>query len=82
MVSVPFHQIVRSTTPVITIIIYKVFYSRSYSRATYLSLIPIILGVGMTTYGDYLFTAIGLTLTFLGVILASIKVRYPNKSSI
>ena len=74
MVSVPFHQIARSTCPIVTIVIYRIFYSRSYSTGTYLSLIPIIFGVGMATYGDYYFTTMGLVLTFFGVLLASVKV--------
>jgi hypothetical protein len=39
MVSVPFHQIVRSTTPVATILIYR-WLGRSYGIMTYVSLIP------------------------------------------
>ncbi|KAF7196622.1 GDP-mannose transporter GONST5 [Pseudocercospora fuligena] len=73
LVSVPFHQVVRSTTPVATILIYRFVYNRSYSRDTYISMIPLILGVGLATFGDYYFTAVGFSLTFLGVILAAIK---------
>lgn len=69
----PFHQVVRSTTPVATILIYRFVYNRSYSRDTYISMIPLILGVGLATFGDYYFTAVGFSLTFLGVILAAIK---------
>lgn len=36
-------------------------------------MIPLIFGVGLATFGDYYFTAIGFGLTFLGVILAAIK---------
>lgn len=71
----------RSTCPVFTIIIYRIFYSRSYSNATYLSLIPIIFGVGLATYGDYYFTLNGFLLTLLGVVLASVKVRPLSMSS-
>ncbi|KAL9066063.1 MAG: hypothetical protein Q9157_007264 [Trypethelium eluteriae] len=52
---------------------------KRYSNATYLSLIPIIAGVGMATYGDYYFTTVGLILTFFGVILASIKTVVTNR---
>ncbi|KAI9713481.1 MAG: UAA transporter [Bogoriella megaspora] len=79
MVSVPFHQIARSTCPIVTILIYRFVYSRSYSNATYMSLIPIILGVGMATYGDYYFTPAGFVLTFLGVLLASVKTVASNR---
>jgi hypothetical protein len=74
MVSMPFHQIMRSTCPVFAILIYRIRYKRTYSTKTYLSLIPIVLGVGLATYGDYYFTRIGFLLTLLGVILAAVKV--------
>ncbi|KAI9667517.1 MAG: UAA transporter [Bathelium mastoideum] len=79
MVSVPFHQIARSTCPIVTILIYRAFYARSYSTATYLSLIPVIFGVALATYGDYYFTTAGIILTFVGVILASIKTVATNR---
>lgn len=47
MVSVPFHQIMRSTCPVVTILIYKVAYGREYSRTTYLTMIPLVFGVAL-----------------------------------
>lgn len=37
-------------------------------------MIPLILGVGLATYGDYYFTNMGFILTFVGVVLAAIKV--------
>lgn len=73
MVSVPFHQIARSTTPVAAVLIYK-WFGRTYSTATYLALIPIIFGVGLSTFGDYYATVLGASLTFLGVFLAAVKV--------
>ncbi|KAL6716820.1 hypothetical protein ACLMJK_004732 [Lecanora helva] len=79
MVSVPFHQILRSTSPIFTILIYRICYSRSYSGKTYLSLIPVVFGVGLVTYGDYQFTAMGLLLTVLGVVLSSVKTVASNR---
>ncbi|CAD0107213.1 unnamed protein product, partial [Aureobasidium uvarum] len=79
MVSVPFHQIARSTCPVATILIYRWFYGRSYAKATYMALIPIVLGVGLSTYGDYYFSLVGASLTFLGVFLAAIKTVATNR---
>ena len=79
MVSVPFHQIMRSTCPVFAILIYRFLYSRSYSTSTYFSLVPIILGVGLATYGDYYFTTFGFFLTLLGVVLASAKTVASNR---
>jgi hypothetical protein len=80
MVSIPFHQIMRSTCPVFTVLIYRLRYRRNYSTMTYLSLIPIVIGVGFATYGDYYFTRTGFILTLLGVVLASIKVCPPLPS--
>ena len=74
MVSIPFHQVVRSTTPLLTTILYRVLFSRTYSWATYRSLAPIVLGVALATYGDYSFTTLGFLVTFLGVVLGALKV--------
>lgn len=69
----------RSTGPIFTIIIYRVYYSRSYAPATYISLVPIVFGVALTTYGDYYFTPIGFLLTLLGVVLAALKTVAANR---
>jgi drug/metabolite transporter (DMT)-like permease len=41
-VSLPFHQIIRSTNPVVTSILEYFIFRRLYSEKTYLSLIPVI----------------------------------------
>lgn len=74
MVSVPFHQIMRATCPLFTILIYRVVFSRRYATITYASIVPVMLGVGLATFGDYYFTMIGFMLTLFGVVLAAIKV--------
>ena len=79
MVSVSFHQIMRSTSPLFTILIYRSWYTRSYATATYISLLPIIFGAALTTYGDYYFTPLGFILTLLGVILAALKTVATNR---
>jgi hypothetical protein len=79
MVSVPFHQVMRSTCPVVTIIIYRTVYSRSYSTATYLSIIPLVIGAGLATFGDYQASLLGVMLTILGVLLACIKTVATNR---
>ena len=79
MVSLPFHQTLRSTCPVVAVLIYRVHYDRRYATATYLSLIPLVLGVSLATYGDYYFTPVGFFLTLLGVILASLKTIASNR---
>ncbi len=79
MVSVPFHQIVRSTSPICTVLIYRLYYSRTYPVKTYISLVPVIFGVGLATYGDYYFTIIGFNFTVLSVALSSTKTIVSNE---
>lgn len=62
-----------------TILIYKTVYGRSYSTETWVSMVPLILGVGLATFGDYHFTIMGFTLTLLGVVLASVKTVATNR---
>ena len=45
-----------------------------YSRNTYFSVIPIVIGVALAVYGDINFTVLGFFLTLAGVVLASVKV--------
>ncbi|GAA5958246.1 hypothetical protein JCM21900_000161 [Sporobolomyces salmonicolor] len=79
LVSVPFHQVVRAMTPLFTIIISAVLWRKRHSRATYLSLVPVVLGVVFATYGDYSFTAWGFILTLLGTLLAALKTIITNR---
>ncbi|PBP23806.1 triose-phosphate transporter [Diplocarpon rosae] len=79
LVSVSFHQIVRSTVPVFTIFSHKLYFRRSYSLPTYLSCMPIITGVSMAAYGEVDFTAWGFILTIFGVILAALKTVVSNQ---
>lgn len=79
MVSIPFHQVVRATTPLVTILLFRVLYHRTFSTATYLSLLPVVLGVAMTVSGDFMFTDLGFILTFLGVGLAALKTIVTNR---
>lgn len=48
-----FHQVVRAMTPLFTIAIAAAFLHKRHARKTYLSLIPVVMGVGFATYGDY-----------------------------
>ena len=79
LVTIPFHQIIRATTPIVTILIYRLVYSKTYSTLTYLSLVPTITGVAFATYGDYYFTPLGFLLTLLGAILAALKTVSTNR---
>lgn len=49
LVSVPLHQVVRSLTPLFTILIAVTLFKKSYLAATYFSLIPVIFGVALAT---------------------------------
>ena len=53
LVTVPFHQVVRAMTPLFTIAISAAFLGKRYERKTWLALVPVIMGVGFATYGDY-----------------------------
>ncbi|KAK9476533.1 triose-phosphate transporter family-domain-containing protein [Lipomyces japonicus] len=79
LVTVPFHQIVRATTPFFTVLIYVIGFRKVYSPLTYVSLIPVVAGVGFATAGDYYFTAIGFFLTLLGAFLAALKTVVTNR---
>lgn len=78
LVSVPLHQVMRSTCPIAAILIYRML-GRTYSTATYLSIVPLIVGVALATIGDYYCTIYGFCLTLLGVVLAAIKTVATNR---
>ncbi|KAH7321365.1 triose-phosphate transporter family-domain-containing protein [Stachybotrys elegans] len=79
MVSVPFYQTMRMLCPIFTILIFRVWYSRTYSTMTYMSLVPLIIGAAMTTVGEMSFTDAGFLLTIFGVILAATKTVVTNR---
>jgi drug/metabolite transporter (DMT)-like permease len=78
MVTLAFHQLVRSTTPVFAVVLSLVFRIKSFSTDTYIALLPVVLGVVMATYGDISFTSWGLFLTVLGTALAAVKTIVTN----
>ncbi|KAI8146004.1 triose-phosphate transporter family-domain-containing protein [Fennellomyces sp. T-0311] len=79
LVSVAFHQVVRAMTPVFTVMISIVFLQKSFSNLTYLSLLPVVIGVGFATFGEYGYTAVGFMLTVLGTVLAAVKTVVTNR---
>lgn len=79
LVTIPFHQILRATTPVFIIAIYRVAFDSTYPVETYCSLVPVIVGVGLATYGDYYATITGFVMTLLGAILAAVKTVATNR---
>ncbi|KAG1143323.1 hypothetical protein G6F37_010592 [Rhizopus arrhizus] len=79
LVSVPFHQVVRAMTPVFTVLLSIFFLQKSYPKMIYFSLLPVVLGVGFATFAEYDYSLIGLVLTVLGTLLASIKTIVTNR---
>jgi len=78
LVTVPFHQVVRATTPIfITLLSALLLGTRTSSRKLF-TLLPVMFGVALATYGDYYFTPSGLLLTLLGTFLAALKTIYTN----
>ncbi|KAG5645152.1 hypothetical protein DXG03_006775 [Asterophora parasitica] len=78
LVTVPFHQVVRASTPFFTILFSTLILGTRSSRPKLLALLPVVAGVGFATYGDYYFTPWGFFLTLLGTVLASLKTIYTN----
>jgi drug/metabolite transporter (DMT)-like permease len=74
LVSLAFFQIIRNTSPIFTVLLERLLFSRSYQLATYLALIPIVLGAGLTASGDFNFTVFGLIISVIGVLLGVLKV--------
>ncbi|KAI8907909.1 triose-phosphate transporter family-domain-containing protein [Gorgonomyces haynaldii] len=79
MVTVPFHQVVRSLVPFFTILMEYCYFQKTVSYLVIGSMIPICLGVGLATMGDYSYSIIGFWLTLLGVFLAALKGIITNK---
>ncbi|KAF9011899.1 hypothetical protein BDQ17DRAFT_1321889 [Cyathus striatus] len=73
LVTVPFHQVVRASSPFFTILCSFLLLGTRSTKAKLVSLIPVVAGVGFATYGDYYFTPSGFILTVLGTILAAFK---------
>ncbi|KAL9023698.1 MAG: hypothetical protein Q9180_008137, partial [Flavoplaca navasiana] len=79
MVTVPFHQTVRALTPVFTVAIYRIVFHGIYGTDTYISLVPVIMGVMLASYGDLNATILGFVMTMLGTILAAVKTVTTNR---
>jgi len=73
LVTVPFHQIIRATTPMWVMLINFVWLKKQPQRIVAISLLPTILGVAIATYGDYYFTRLGFIMTVLGTVLSALK---------
>lgn len=73
MVSLPFHQIVRSTNPALTVLFERLWLGKKQAAEKYSSLALVIAGVCIATLGELDFSTLGFVLTIIGVFLSSIK---------
>ncbi|KAH9929031.1 TPT-domain-containing protein [Epithele typhae] len=78
MVTIPFHQVVRAATPVFTILLSTCIRGTPFNGSKLITLIPVMLGVALATYGDYSATTTGFLLTLLGTLLAALKAIFTN----
>ncbi|KAF8639185.1 hypothetical protein AX17_001671 [Amanita inopinata Kibby_2008] len=78
LVTVPFHQVMRASTPFFTILLSKILLGSRTSRSKLTSLIPVVAGVAFATYGDCYFSLWGFFLTLLGTVLAALKTIVTN----
>lgn len=72
-VSVNFNQVCRALVPAIVMVISMVWYRKIFSWRRKLAVIPIVIGVALSFYGDMSFNVIGATYTLLCVFLAALK---------
>ena len=77
LVSLPIHQTIRALAPILTIIISVTLQLKtwsSYNLNTYMSLLPIIMGVVIATYSqDWGGSSFGIVMTLLGAVTAVLK---------
>jgi hypothetical protein len=59
--------------PVVVMFISMAYYSKTYSLSRKWAVVPIVIGVAFTFYGDMTFTTIGATYTILCVLFAALK---------
>lgn len=69
--SVGFYQIAKIGTTPTVVIIETLFYGKVFSQKTQLSLLPVCIGVFLTSATDVQFNMIGAVYAFLGVIVTS-----------
>ncbi|KAF7366679.1 Kinase-like protein [Mycena sanguinolenta] len=78
LVTVPFHQVVRAATPIFTILFSSLLFGTRSSHSKKISLLPVVAGVGLATFGDYYFSYTGFFLTLLGTIISALKTIFTN----
>lgn len=78
LVSVPFHQIIRSTCPLFTLGLSFLLLAKKPQRASLFALLPIVFGAAFACFGDVSATMFGMILTVLGTFLAALKTVVTN----
>lgn len=78
LVSVPFHQIIRSTCPLFTLVLSFWLLSKRPQAASILALVPVVAGAALSCLGEMSFTSTGFLLTVLGTLLAAVKTVTTN----
>ncbi|CAM9336055.1 unnamed protein product [Choristocarpus tenellus] len=74
LVSVNFNQVLRALVPPLVMVVGTCGFRKKYSSARKLAVIPIVIGVAFSCYGDMQFSALGMQVTLLCVFLAAFKV--------
>jgi drug/metabolite transporter (DMT)-like permease len=72
--SVNFNQVFRALVPVVAMVASMLFYGKVYSSKRKYAVVPIVMGVALTFYGDLSATSYGVFYTALCVLLAALKV--------
>ncbi|KAJ3505346.1 hypothetical protein NLJ89_g7470 [Agrocybe chaxingu] len=78
LVTVPFHEVIRSSTPLFTVLLSALILIMQCSKAKLLALVLLVVGVGFATYDDYYFTVLGFFLELLGMLLAAMMTVVTN----
>jgi drug/metabolite transporter (DMT)-like permease len=78
IVNLPLSQIVRSTIPVFMMVAARFILKTSNNTKVVLSVVPIVVGVAMTAYGDVELTFVALALLCIGNVFAALKVVVTN----
>ncbi|KAL0481122.1 sugar phosphate/phosphate translocator [Acrasis kona] len=78
IVNLPLSQVVRSTIPVFMMIASRLILKVKPSASIVASVVPIVVGVAMTVYGDVELTVLSLFLLIVGNIFAALKVVVTN----
>ncbi|KAI0037077.1 TPT-domain-containing protein, partial [Vararia minispora EC-137] len=78
LVTIPLHQVIRGTTPIFTTILAFYLLNARVTGHKLAALVPVVIGVGLATFGNYRSTFWGFSLTLLGAVLAAMKTVATN----